>query len=175
MRTLFIPVLIALTSCAVQVKTFQNPDTDFSPYESWCWMQGCEITYQGPDRYYDERVINEVANSIAWNMNDKGYLHGDDRSDLIINFYFVVEEDSAIKEDFFYSTHQGEREWLTMLYPEYQNFLKGSLVIDVIDRATSNLIWTSTAVRYMEINPSYDEQAIWSGVAKAMKKFPVRD
>lgn len=168
-------VAIILSSCAVQVKTYQKPNTNLAKFDTWCWMQGCEITYQGPTYYYDKRVIDEMANAIAWNMFDKGYVQGDDQSDLILNFYTIMERDSSESYNPFWSTYQGEREWLPMLYPEYQQFMKGSLIIDVVNRETSELIWRSNAVRYLEINPSYDKKIIWKGVGKAMKKFPVKN
>lgn len=163
-----------LLSCAVQVKTYQNPEADFTKLETWCWMQGCEVTYQGPEYYNDPRVIDEIAGAIAWNMNDKGYLQSDDQSDMVLNFYVIMEQDSNEVSTPFYDTYQDEREWLTVLYPEYQQFLKGSLVIDVLNRRTSELIWTTNARKYIEINPSFDQKSIWSGVGKAMKKMPAR-
>ncbi|MEQ9404985.1 MAG: DUF4136 domain-containing protein [Cyclobacteriaceae bacterium] len=176
MRSIHITFLsFIFTSCAVQVKTYQNPGADLSAYESWCWMQGCEIVYQGPEYYNDERVINEVSNAIAWNMHDKGYLQGDDQSDLVLNFYMILKEDSAEISEIYTEDYNDNREWLPTFYPEYQRFLKGSLVIDIIDRKSSDLVWTSTAVKYMEMNPVYDKKSIWNGVNKAMKKFPVRE
>lgn len=165
-------ILLFLSACAVQVRSIQNPKADFNSYESWCWMQGCEIVYQGPKYYFDQRSIDEVANAIAWNMHNKGYIQGDDQSDLVLNFYLTLSEDSVDARDLYYGTYQDEREWLMVLYPEYQQFLKGTLVIDAVDRKTSELIWTSKAQKYLEVNPSFDKKAIWNGVGKAMKKFP---
>lgn len=167
-------VLALLASCAVQVKTRQNPQTDFSKFESWCWMQGCEVTYQGPEYYYDQKVIDEISNAIAWNMHEKGYLQSDDQSDLVLNFHITLNQDSAETRDLYIGTFRDEAEWLKALYPEYQQFLKGSLVIDVVNRRSSELIWTSKAVKYLAINPSYDKKSIWSAVGRAMKKFPAR-
>ena len=161
-----------LFSCAVQVKTYQNSKAEFSKFSSWCWMQGCEVKYQGPEFYFDEAAFNEISNAVAWNMYDKGYVQGDDQSDLIVNYYIIMEEDSAEISDVYEMMFQGNREWLKIKYPEYHHYLKGSLVIDVIDRVTSDLIWTSTAVKYLEMNPAYDKEKIWEGVHKAMKKFP---
>ncbi len=160
-----------LTSCAVQVKTYQNPTIDFTQYGSWCWMKGCEVVYQGPEYYNDERAINEISNAIAWNMHDKGYMQGDDQSDLVVNFYVIMKRDSM--EVTAYSTNF-ENDWLAMLYPEYEQFLKGSLVIDVIDRRSSELVWTSNAIKYLQVNPVFDKESIWNGVSKAMKKFPIK-
>ena len=176
-KVIFLSLVFTLTSCAVTVKTYQRPDQSFDDFQTWCWLEGCEVTYQGPDHLYDKKVVDEISNAIAFNMYEKGYKQGDDQSDLMVNFFMVIEVDSAEVGNFkgFYDgTYQGEREWLTMLYPEYQKFLKGSLVIDVIDRRNSELVWRSNAVKYLEMNPTYDRDEIWSGVEKAMKKLPSR-
>ncbi|MEP0987739.1 DUF4136 domain-containing protein [Ekhidna sp.] len=164
--------LSMLSACAVSVKTYQKPDQSFENYETWCWLEGCEVTYQGPDYLYDQRVVDEIANAVAFNMYQKGYQQGDDSSDLVVNFFMILEEDSAEVNNLYSGTYQGEREWLTMMYPEYQKFLKGSLVIDVLDRQKSELVWRSTAVKYLEMNPIYNKDEIWKGVEKAMKELP---
>ena len=160
------------TIFACSVKTYQKPNQTFEDFKSWCWLQGCEVTYQGPDYLYDQRTVDEIANAIAYNMHQKGYQQGDDQSDLMINFFMIINEDSTEVHELYEGTYQGEREWLSMLYPEYQKFLKGSLTIDVIDRKNSELVWRSTSIKYMELNPHFDKKEIWSDIEKAMKKLP---
>ena len=166
---------VVLTGCAIQVKTHQNPTAGFSKYTTWCWMQGCDIVYQGPEYYHNQQAIDEMANAIAANMQSKGYIQGDDDSQLVVNFYVIVEQDSADINTSLDDMYQPERQWLMNLYPEYQHFLKGTLVIDVMDRRESKLVWTTKAIKYMDINPEFDKKMIWNGIGKAMKKFPEKE
>ena len=174
MKKVKLVFLLFAFGCAVQVKTYQNPVKNFDDYATWCWLKGCEITYQGPEHYRDQKVIDEMANAIAFQMYDKGYQQADDSSDLMVNFYLVMKEDSAEVFDGYDDSMMPEFGWMDRLYPEYEKYLKGSLVIDIIDRRKSEIVWRSTAVRYMDTNPIYDKDEIWSGVAKAMKKLPER-
>lgn len=170
---IFLPLLLLmLTGCAVQVKTFIKPEHSLDQYETWCWLQGCEVTYQGPTYYYDQKVVDEIANAIAYNMHDKGYRQEDERSDLMVNFFLVIEEDSTNVSPIYEGDDIRLNEWYFDAYPAYEKFLKGSLTIDVIDRDQSEVIWRSHAIKYMEINPTYDRSQIWKGVRKAMKNFP---
>jgi len=175
MNKVIILICIVFSGCAVSVKTYQKPDQTFDDYQTWCWLEGCEVTYQGPDHLYDQKVVDEIANAIASNMYDKGYQQKDDESDLLVNFFLVLEEDSTEVGRFYDGTYRGEREWLSVLYPEYHRYLKGSLVIDVLDRQKSELVWRSKAIRYLELNPIYDKKEIWAGVKQAMKKLPAKD
>ncbi len=167
---LILPVFI-LSGCAVNVKTYQKPEQSFDDFKTWCWLKGCEVTYQGPDYLYDQRVVDEIANAIAYNMYQKGYEQKDDSSDLLVNFFMILKEDSTEIADN-YDGFMPEIGWMDQMYPEYEKFLKGSLIIDVIDRRKSEVIWRSNAVKYMELNPIYNKEEIWSGVEKAMKKLP---
>lgn len=164
LRILFIGVL--LSGCVAQINTYQKPNHSFEKYETWCWLKGCDIVYQGPEYYYDQKMMEEITNVIAQKMYEKGYKQSDDSSDLAVNYFIVIKEDSAsVREEY-------EDVITTSFYPTYEKFLKGSLVIDVIDRRKSELIWRSSAERYMEINPTYDQQLIQKVVSKAMKKLP---
>lgn len=162
---------LILSGCALNVKTYQKPDQSFDDYKTWCWLKGCEVTYQGPDYLYDQRVIDEISNAVAYNMYQKGFEQADDSSDLMVNFFVIVKEDSAEVADN-YDGFMAEINWIDNQYPEYHKFLKGSLIIDVIDRKKSEIVWRSNAVRYMEMNPVYDKKVIWASVAKAMKELP---
>ncbi len=166
----FLSVLIT-TACTIKVKTYEKPGQSFDNFNTWCWLRGCEVTYQGPDYLYDQKVIDEIANAIAFNMYQKGYQQGDDQSNLLVNFFTIVKEDSSEIIDS-YDGFMPEVGWMNQLYPKYQKYLKGSLVIDVIDRESSTLIWRSHAIKYMEINPMYEKREIWKGVNKAMRKLP---
>ena len=122
--------------------------------------------------------MDEIANSIVWNMNHKGYIQSDDQSDMLVNFYVIMKRDSSemseMNELVFYDRMDIQKNWLKISHPQYYHFLEGALVINVIDRKSSELIWTSKAVKYLEINPTNDNdrKSIWNGVRKAMKKFP---
>lgn len=130
--------------------------------------------YQGPKEYYNEEVITEIFNSIAWNMHEKGYVQEDTESDLVVNFYISVKEERQEIVEFNYDEYDISDQWLKSEYPEYMEFLRGNLVIDIIDRKTSELIWRSNATRYNDIEPAIDKEMIWAGVRKAMKKLPER-
>ena len=160
--------LLALffTSCVAHIKTYQKPNQDFSNYTTWCWLKGCDVVYQGPEQYYDQKTMEEITNVIAQQMYEKGYIQSDDSSDLAVNYFIIIKEDSTSVSDDYGDIITAS------FYPQYEKFLKGSLVIDIIDREKSELIWRSSADKYMDINPSYDPVMINKVITKAMQKFP---
>ncbi len=159
---------IILTGCVASIKTYQETDQDFSSYTTWCWLQGCDVVYQGPEQYYDQQTLEEITNVIAQKMYEKGYVQSDDSSDLAVNYFLIVKEDSTSISD------EYDDIITAAFYPQYEKFLKGSLIIDVIDRKKSEVIWRTSADKYLDTNPSYDPVMINKVISKAMRKFPER-
>lgn len=157
---------LLLTSCVANIKTYQKPEQDFAGYTTWCWLKGCDLVYQGPEHYYNQKMLEEITNVIAQQMYEKGYVQSDDSSDLAVNYFLIIKEDSTSVSD------EYDDIITSSFYPQYEKFLKGSLVIDIIDRKKSELIWRSAADKYMYINPAYDPTMINKVITKAMKKFP---
>lgn len=169
MKTLLPLILFIVISCAqVKVSTLSDPNIDFSQYQSWCWLKGCEIVYDGPNYLYDSSTIEAVANAVALEMYQKGYTQEDDSSDLLVDFHIVVKEDSAI----FSMVHEEDLPFWNNNEQEYYHFLRGSLVIHIGDRRTGKMIWRSDAKRLMALKPDIGGDEIRKGVKKALKKFP---
>jgi len=162
--------LLILGSCAINVETLQKPNTDFSKYQSWCWMEGCE-PYQGPDEYFNRQVMDEISNAIASSLHTKGYIQSDEESDLIVNFYVILKEDSTSSSSNYQQGFSDDNR-IERLYPEYHQFIKGTLVIDILNRDSNELLWTSKATSYFEPYPSINKDEISKGVQKTMKKLP---
>ena len=110
--------------------------------------------------------MEEITNVIAQQMYEKGYVQSDDSSDLAVNYFLIVKEDStSVSDDY-------DDIITASLYPQYEKFIKGSLVIDIIDRRKSEVIWRSSAEKYFSLSPQYDPVMINKVITKAMKKLP---
>lgn len=161
-------VCLIFTGCVANIKNYQKPNQDFTNYTTWCWLKGCDVVYQGPDHLYDQKTLEEITNVIAQQMYEKGYVQSDDSSDLAVNYFLIVQEDStSVSDDY-------DDIITASLYPQYEKFLKGSLIIDIIDRRKSELIWRGSAEKYLAISPEYDPAMINKVITKTMKKFPER-
>ena len=171
MRACLIILSFLMVACAqVRVKTLIHPTTDFSKYQSWCWLQGCEVAYDGPGYLYDSATIEAVANAVALEMHEKGYTQEDENADLLVDFHIVLKEDSAI----FSMVHEEDLPFCNNNEQEFYHFLRGSLIIHIGDRESGQMIWRSDARRLMALRPDIDEGEIRNGVKKSLKKFPVK-
>lgn len=170
-----IPVLclLAIACAEVKVHTSYDPRIDFSEYKTWCWLNGCSPSYDGPHFLYDSSSIETIANAIANEMQEKGFIQGDEGSDLMLDFHIILKEDSSMaawvhEEDLpFWDAYKEQG--------EYYHFLRGSLIIDIIDRERGQVIWRSNAERLMALTPEMGEADIQNGIKKALKNFPPKE
>ena len=162
-------IVLFLTSCAgIKVKTQYNPAVDFTTYKTWCWLQGCEVTFEGPAHLYDSAAIEDISNYIAQEMYEKGFTQGDKNSDLLLDFHIVVKEDSAL----FARVHEEDLPYWNDYQEDYYHFLRGTIIVDIVDRSKGEVIWQSSGERYMALFPDLDDKTIKQSVKKLLKKFP---
>lgn len=181
MKNLIFSTIVALTlsGCiGVKVSTAFDPKIDFGKYQSFCWLQGCNVKYQGPDYGYDPNMFIKVQQAIKTELESKGLVNDEDAPDLLVGFHVIMEEQQSLitnNPEMVDPYNQEIRYWDG--YHDYFNqevyrFLKGSLVIDLIDAKKGVVVWQSNARRYMELIPDLDDEDIKKGVAKALKKYP---
>ncbi len=174
MRYLLITICLALiSSCAeIKVRSSSDPKVNFDEYKTWCWLNGCTPTFEGPDYIYPEPILEEIVNLMAVEMQRKGYIQTDENADLMLNFQIQVTKDSAL------STFVHEESlplWENAKEEDiYYHFLKGTLIIDVADREKGTIIWRSVTQKYIPQFPDIAHTEVEKGIRKAMRKFPAR-
>jgi len=103
----------------------------------------------------------------------------DENQDMEISLYIVISNETSVTA---YTTYMGggsgyrvgtwARGYGTTNYSEY-DYLKGTLVMDVFDPKTKNLIWEAVATGTVSEKPQKREKGIPKAIKKLMKKFPV--
>lgn len=180
MRTLLIALIALLTtSCAsVKVESAQAPNIDFKKYTTFCWVKGCELKYQGPDYGNNPERMLLLQEIIKKELESKGLVNDENNPDLLVGFHIILEEKESILVNKNRISDAYDRPisyWDG--YDDYykQNvfrYLRGSLIIDLLDSETSSVIWQSTSQRYIELHEKIDEKRMIKGVKKALKNYP---
>ncbi len=161
--------LIIPWSCD-SVKTEFKPGTDFTSYKSFCWLEGCTFFYTGPEYLNKPEVQENIKNAIIENLTRKGLRYDNDTPDLLVDFHVTLEEEVVIRyhsqedEPYYYKT--------PFLRADEIKVTHGTLVIHIIDRQRSELIWQSYVEGFMETPPDLSEKNIKAGIEKAMRDFP---
>ena len=171
MKNLLIAFAFLFSSgCAVTVNSLYDHNVAFENYDSFCWLEGCEFTYTGPSYLDDSALRENIKSSIIQNLTSKGLHQNTEDPDLLIDFHISVENEAITvyhdEDDIFYGNLDQNQK------PEHIEYLKGTLIIDIVDKKEGRMIWRSAAISYMDINPQLTHKNIQKGIARALKDFP---
>ncbi|MEQ9101326.1 MAG: DUF4136 domain-containing protein [Imperialibacter sp.] len=169
---LIVVLILGLTGCATRVSTSFDRQADFSKYKSFCWLQGCEFTFTGPRYMNDSAVVSNLKNAIIKEMEEKGFIYDAENPDLLLDFHVTVENRQT-------NVYRFEEDRFLQLDPVDQSdvyyFLEGTLIMDIADRETGQMIWRSSANRYLELNPQMTEKNLRKGIGMVLRKFPPKE
>ena len=179
-RLIILTILLITVNCAgVKVRTASSPGFEAKNYRSFCWIDGCEQRYEGPSYALSVEEMLVIRELIGQELEAKHYVNDENAPDLLVGFHVVINEQQQLLTD---SPDMSDPyEYPVSYWDEYSNYyqrdkvfkyLKGSLVIDVVDAASGIIVWQSTTQRYMKINLDVNKLAISKSIEKAMSDFP---
>jgi len=178
-KLLLLSIVAFSTSCVgVKVNSAHDPSADFDKHQTFQLMDAADSQYQGPKYAFNAERFRTIKEAIQTELELKGLVNDAASPDLLVGFHVIVEEKQTtlIKDSEMFNPYsQPINYWdgYEMYYnQENYQFLKGSLVIDIIDVKAGKAIWQGTAQRYMENIPQIDEEDVRKGIRKALKAYP---
>jgi len=155
-------LVLGVTSLVAQdVRSNYMPGTDFSKYHTYKW-----VTIQGAS--HPNQIIDaEIKQSVDAQLSAKGLTKTDsDKADLYIGYQTAVDQQKQWNG---YGMGGGWRWGGGMATATSSTIDIGSLVIDMYDPATKQLVWTGTASKTLD--PSSNQQKNQKNLDKAMAKL----
>jgi hypothetical protein len=161
--------LVALgTAFAQQVKTDFDHQANFSQYKTYSWQE-----IKPPNSLWDARIKNAVDAQLA----AKGWTQVDSGGDVAIVAIKTTETQRSLQT--FYDGFGGGWGWRRFGGGGFgesttteQDYKEGTLVVDMYDAKTKQLIWRSSAEDTLSSKAEKNEKNLDKGVAKMFKKFP---
>ena len=155
---------IALLTCGVaiaqDVKYNSMPGTDFSKYHTYKW-----VPIEGAS-HPNQIVDAEIKQAVDAQLSTKGMTKTDDeKADLYVGYQIAVDQEKQWNA---YGMGGGLR-WGGMASATQSTISIGSLVIDMYDPGTKQLVWTGTASK--SLDPSSNQQKNQNNLNKAMAKL----
>jgi len=173
MKYLFVISILFLTACSQQiiVHTDFDPDYDLGTYKSFDWGEKVKIEEGRNPLHYNELNDKRIKKAVQEQLTRRGYKHIAESPDLILHYHIIVKDQSVVAtEPFGYSYGPYWNRMNTNVY----SYKEGTLILDLMDRKTNNLIWRGWAVT--DVNESYSpqeiEEIIQKVVSKIFRKFP---
>jgi hypothetical protein len=169
-------VAVALAGCATQVAVSVDHDrsANFAALRTYAWRPGAMPGVGDPG--FDSTLLDmRVRGAVDRVLAAKGYRQATPgtAADFLVGYYAVVRQKTSFQTvNRRYGYHLGPRGGWSPTYA--QDYDQGTLLIDVIDPATMNLLWrgAGTGVVDPDASPEKRERRINEAVDAILAKFP---
>jgi hypothetical protein len=160
-----IGVVLALLACsaalAQDVTTNAMPGTNFAKFHSYKW-----VTIEGavqPNQIVDAQIKQSIDSQLA----AKGLIKTDgDKADLLIGYQVSIDQEKQWNA---YGMGGGPRWGGGMSTAQQSTISSGTLVLDMYDPATKQLVWTGRVSKTLD--PSANQGKKQKNLDKAMQKL----
>ena len=154
------------TALAQQVKTDFDHQANFSQYKTYSWQ-----TIKPANSLWDARIKSAVDAQLA----AKGWTQVDSGGDVAIVAIGTSHTERTLQT--FYDGMGGGWRWrgfggMGEATTTEQDYKEGTLVVDMYDAKTKQLIWRGSAEDALSNKAEKNEKNLDKGVAKMFKKFP---
>lgn len=169
MTKLGMGMMVALLACgtalAQDVTSNSMPGTDFTKYHTYKW-----VTIQGA-KYPNQIVDAQIKSAIDSQLATKGLTKtDDDKADLYVGYQVSIDQQRQWNA---YGTG-GLRWGGGMASAQSSTINIGTLVLDMYDPSTKQLVWTGSATKTLDANANQEKKQknLDKAMQKLLKNFP---
>jgi hypothetical protein len=164
---------------AADVKTNYDTTVDFSQFKSYAWMTPRGVTGVDDPAALDQTVKASVEVELA----KRGFVMNAAAPDFMIGYHAVVEPKV---EEFILDTRYDDMSdaFYDRVAPyagpagqkRTEVYYEGTLVLDIADARTKNLVWRSSMEGRVnkKLRPAEKQKRIDKGVSQMLSQFPPR-
>jgi Domain of unknown function (DUF4136) len=160
----FIMALAAFSVAAQEVTSDAMPGVDFSKFHTYKW-----VTVEGA-KYPNQIVDQQIKNSIDAQLAAKGLTKTDgDNADLHVAYQVGMQQQTQWN-----AYGMGGRWAGGMASAQSSTINIGTLVFDMYDPSTKQLVWTGRATKTVDPskNPEKNQKNLDKAMAKLLKNYP---
>jgi Domain of unknown function (DUF4136) len=151
--------LVVAATSAQDVKYNFMPGTDFSKYHNYKWVAIEGASH--PNQIVDAEIKQAVDSQLA----AKGLVKTDaDKADLFVGYQIAVDQEKQWN-----AYGMGGIRWGGMASAQSSTISNGTLVLDLYDPSTKQLVWTGNATKTLD--PSGNQEKNQKNLNKAMQKL----
>ena len=171
--------ILSLAACSsTKFTSDMDKNADFSNYRTYEYYGWQENSDKILNQFDKERLEASFGDELA----KRGMTYVESGGDAVVSLFIVVDQKTSTTA---YTSHYGGGPYgygyggwgwgmghSTTTYNEY-DYLVGTLVIDIFDAQTKNLVWQGVATGTVDDNPQTREKNIPRVVAQIMKQYPI--
>jgi len=153
------------------MKVYSDFDRDLSVknYSTFGFSENKQLETKNNPLYYNELNDKRIKNEVGAEMKNNGYQIDSDNPQLKIHYHIVLEDRTVINPEPFGTYGQ---DWLNRNV-NAREFREGTLIIDLMDSKTNNLVWRGWAANFSdEDKPDQMEDQLNKAIRQIFEKFP---
>ena len=163
----FLMVLLG-SAFGQHIQTDFDHQANFSQYKTYSWQE-----IKASNSLWDDR-IKEAVNA---QLGSKGWIQVDSGGNVVIVAIKTTQTERTLQT--FYDGMGGGWRWRGFggfgeSTSTEQDYKEGTLVVDMYDASTKQLIWRGSAEEMLSDKAEKNEKNLDKGVAKMFKSFPPR-
>ena len=163
----FLMVLLG-SAFGQRIQTDFDHQANFSQYKTYSWQE-----IKASNSLWDDR-IKEAVNA---QLGSKGWIQVDSGGNVVIVAIKTTQTERTLQT--FYDGMGGGWRWRGFggfgeSTTTEQDYKEGTLVVDMYDASTKQLIWRGSAEEMLSDKAEKNEKNLDKGVAKMFKSFPPR-
>lgn len=176
--SLIVIFVIAVSCSSVKIVTDQNKNIDFSVYKTYNFLGWQDNS----DKIMNDFDKKRIQDSFIKEFESRGMKLVKENGDIAVSLFIVVDQKTTTTAYTNYygggysGYHRYRGGWgygyATTTYSE-DDYLEGTLVMDVFDGKTKDQVWQGVAQSTVNENPVKREKSIPKKVGELMKRFPV--
>ena len=181
-------LILLIVGCGPKVSTDKKTSRDMSNYSSYSFLPNQDTILNSN---YDNEYVNEIViDAINKNMREQNLRLERNQPDLLVYYHLMFDEEMAVNASPIYTDYSYYRPGY-YVGPYYRNYIynnyftiprlsgtgieqvpykEGTIVVDLIDRRTNEIIWRGRANDIVQ--PNDLEEEIRTYIDEIFEEFP---
>lgn len=180
MKRFFLFIFLALVTygCSRKVHIEREPNIAIEQYRTYSWNT-LEVSKASHPFYSSVELNQAIIREIDKVLAKKGFRRNIANPDFLVDFHIYVEEQKFQNLVCGAGFYRGERylpDLSQRMYcesPEIVNYDDGTLIIDIVDSHTRQLVWRGVTNEIID-NPNYAAGVFQKKVKNILRRFPVQ-
>jgi|SRR5688572_32340235 len=168
---LYILLVSLLFSCSEKIRVYTDKDSsrDIQRFSTYAWGTIKNLETDNNPIFYNELNDKRIKAEVNNQLQAKGYNLRDENPQLVVHYHIVIKNEIVQRD--MSNFYHGAR-WIEADRNSYSS-QEGTLIIDLMDATTDELIWRGYAVSVLdEYRPDIAEETLRKAIVKIFSEFP---